>query len=174
MSDNIPPFQGSKPFADGWFWEGEGATYRGLAERVVGGNILEIGSFDGLSLSYIKDTIRPNGNSIFSVEINCRERLIRNTQEWGIKLICKHSMAAARDFPDRFFDLIYIDADHSYDSTRRDILTWLPKLRKRGVIAGHDYDMHWPGVVRAVDEIFGSSIEVVGRSWIVYPRIKLI
>lgn len=59
---------------------------------------MEIGSFEGLSLSYIKDTIKTNNNRIYSVEMHCRPRLVENTSKWGVELICKSSEKASRDF----------------------------------------------------------------------------
>jgi predicted O-methyltransferase YrrM len=52
------------------------------------------------------------------------------------------------------FDFVFIDADHSYPSVKADILAWVPKVCRGGILAGHDYDPAWPGVVQAVDEIF--------------------
>ncbi len=42
-------------------------------------------------------------------------------------------------FPDGFFDFVYIDANHTFESVREDIAFWWPKVKTRGVLAGHDY-----------------------------------
>jgi hypothetical protein len=42
-------------------------------------------------------------------------------------------------FNDEFFDLVYIDGDHSYSGVMKDILYWLPKVKQGGYIGGHDY-----------------------------------
>jgi predicted O-methyltransferase YrrM len=58
-------------------------------------------------------------------------------------------------------DLVFIDANHEYLEVRKDILSWLPKVRRGGLLAGHDYDQNIPmfsGVKQAVDEIFGRKI----------------
>ena len=66
------------------------------------------------------------------------------------------SVEATSAFPNEYFDWIYLDADHSYESTQADIEAWLPKVKRGGFIAGDDYavDGGWwgDGVVRAVDE----------------------
>ncbi len=55
-------------------------------------------------------------------------------------------------------DLIFIDALHDYDSVKVDIERWLPKVRKGGIICGHDYGKEvCPGVVRAVHDFFSPS-----------------
>lgn len=68
------------------------------------------------------------------------------------------SSAAAAAVPDRSFDFVFVDADHSYDGCKRDLDAWLPKVKPGGWIGGHDYDHprekrgHW-GVKPAVDEL---------------------
>ena len=34
-------------------------------------------------------------------------------------------------------DMVFIDGDHSYESVKEDIVTWLPKTNR--LICGHDY-----------------------------------
>lgn len=53
------------------------------------------------------------------------------------------------------FDVVYIDADHSYEAVRQDIELYLPKIRPGGFLAGHDYikdSKTWQGVYQAVNE----------------------
>lgn len=49
-------------------------------------------------------------------------------------------------------DVIYIDANHSYESVSNDIKYYWPKLKTNGFLCGHDYCNKWSGVMRAVDE----------------------
>jgi hypothetical protein len=51
----------------------------------------------------------------------------------------RNSLDAARSFPDSYFDWIYIDANHSYDGCRKDLLAWWPKLKSGGLFSGHDF-----------------------------------
>ncbi len=68
------------------------------------------------------------------------------------------STDAAYDFPDNYFDWIYIDTDHTYETTRDELRLYAPKMKKGGIIAGHDYvHGNWIatfryGVVEAVHE----------------------
>jgi hypothetical protein len=73
-------------------------------------------------------------------------------------------------------NIIFIDADHRYDSVKMDIDLALPKVKKGGIICGHDletfdfvdtyspevlnvdtYNDHHPGVSQAVYERFGKT-----------------
>jgi hypothetical protein len=70
------------------------------------------------------------------------------------------SLEGTRHVPDDL-DLVFIDANHEYTEVRKDIQSWLPKVRPGGLLAGHDYDQNIPmfsGVKQAVDEIFGRKI----------------
>jgi len=61
--------------------------------------------------------------------------------------------------------LAFLDAVHTYEETRRDIL-WARQAGV-GIICGHDYDH--PGVVRAVAG-FGGPEQVVGSVWVLQAR----
>jgi hypothetical protein len=66
------------------------------------------------------------------------------------------------ELPEKYFDFIYIDANHSYDFVKEDILGWYPKLKVNGILSGHDYLVGRKGrdgVKRAVDE-FCSSLKL--------------
>jgi predicted O-methyltransferase YrrM len=72
-------------------------------------------------------------------------------------------------FPDEHFDAIYLDADHSYEAVRLDLLASFRALKPGGWLMGHDYginpertDSRWAfGVRRAVDEFCESRGESV-------------
>lgn len=60
-------------------------------------------------------------------------------QDKNAIIIEKFSDDAVRDIPDNSLDFVYIDADHSYDFIMMDIILWGRKVRKGGIICGHDY-----------------------------------
>lgn len=62
------------------------------------------------------------------------------------------SLESAKLYPDRSLDFVFIDASHEYEDVKQDILSWYPKVKKGGYIAGHDYTT-FDGVQKAVDEI---------------------
>jgi len=57
------------------------------------------------------------------------------------------------EFKDQYFDFIYIDATHIYESVKADLNMYFPKLKKNGFLCGHDYYDHPSfSVIKAVDE----------------------
>jgi len=58
-------------------------------------------------------------------------------------LIKKTSMEAVKDFEDGSLDFVYIDGHHGFKYVAEDIWEWEKKIKKGGVVAGHDYgDYH--------------------------------
>jgi hypothetical protein len=57
-----------------------------------------------------------------------------------IIVIKKSSLDVALTFPDGFFDFIYIDGNHNYESVKQDMYAWFPKVKKGGLLSGHDFD----------------------------------
>lgn len=69
-------------------------------------------------------------------------------------LIQGYSQEVAKTIPDESLDFVYIDADHDYDNIKADYEAWFPKLRKGGVMSGHDYgDDNGFGVKQYIDEL---------------------
>lgn len=60
------------------------------------------------------------------------------------------------------FDMIFIDADHSYEAVLVDIAAWHDNVKPGGYIGGHDYQPKFAGVIKAVDYMavqLGSNVE---------------
>ena len=59
------------------------------------------------------------------------------------------STEISSNFKDGEFDWIYIDTDHSYQTTIGELECYKKKVRENGIIAGHDYITgNWDGMVR--------------------------
>lgn len=64
-----------------------------------------------------------------------------------------YSYNVVDDFRDNYFDFVYIDSCHLYNAVKADLNAFLPKLKKSGIMAGHDYfEYDNFGVIKAVDE----------------------
>jgi hypothetical protein len=78
------------------------------------------------------------------------------------------SVEASGNFDDGSLDFVYIDADHSYEGCSADLTAWYPKVKKGGLIAGHDFfDGDSPNgkfeVESAVRDFLGSKFNQVVR-----------
>ena len=86
----------------------------------------------------------------------------------------EYSFDAVKRFPDEYFDLIYIDADHTFEGCYRDIIDWYPKVKKGGFLLGDDYRRHKTrtgvkfGVIDAVVKFALDN----NLSFFVFPRSK--
>lgn len=58
---------------------------------------------------------------------------------YNCAIIKKYSMDAVKDFEDESLDFIFIDADHRFEFVANDIAHWGKKVRKDGIISGHDF-----------------------------------
>lgn len=70
------------------------------------------------------------------------------------KIIKKWSMDAVKDFPDESLDFVFIDANHEFRYITDDIAEWSKKVKKGGIVSGHDYG-------RSHDRQFGNVKDVV-------------
>ena len=139
------------------------------------GIFIEIGSFRGGSTAYLAeksnaivfavDTFLPyeiNGEMISDTF----EYFLRNTIHVREKInILKMTSVEASKLFLPVFDFIFIDAAHDYESVKKDIEVWLPKLKPDGILAGHDYCEKFPGVMKAVQEA-GFEFTITNDVWV--------
>lgn len=63
------------------------------------------------------------------------------------------SLEASTRYEDEYFDFIYIDGNHKYEHCKNDLNAWWSKVKKGGILAGHDYiNVRDFGVIQAVEE----------------------
>lgn len=71
-------------------------------------------------------------------------------------IIHKPSMEAVKEIDNESLDFVFIDASHEYQDVKDDIREWTKKVRRNGIVAGHDYYVFFHsknrGVVDAVNE----------------------
>jgi hypothetical protein len=106
----------------------------------------------------------------------------KDIEEWGIYVRrkaereCKgridilhmDTITAAEYVKDGSLDFVWIDADHRKSFVRADIGAWMPKVRKGGILCGHD--THIPAVRSAIDWLFGDTWVELGHDhvWAVH------
>jgi len=62
---------------------------------------------------------------------------------------------------DNYYDILFIDADHSFEGVKRDLINYYPKVKETGIIAGHDYFAGFPGIIKCVN-MFCKGKQITG------------
>lgn len=73
--------------------------------------------------------------------------------EYSVQLVRMPKSEFYRTYDGPSPELVFLDADHSYNETKEDI-TWAKRVNAK-MICVHDYQPQFPGVVKAVDELGG-------------------
>lgn len=86
----------------------------------------------------------------------------------------ENSFVAASKIRDHSLDLVFIDADHSYESVFADIVAWRPKVRVGGILCGHDYGGKFDGVKKAVDLLCPNAVIGPQQVWatVIEPTVQ--
>jgi predicted O-methyltransferase YrrM len=172
----------------GWF------NYQEIFDEAVdkandGDNFLEIGCFLGKSTEYLCRKIKNSNKKInlfvmdlFEAQsIECKhidcvqvgDDLLPIFKE-NIKLyldfvtILKGDSQILHTSIKEKFSFIFIDANHEYESVKKDLNNYYAKLNEGGIFAGHDYTENC-GVPIAVNEFalqLNKDIRVVNSSWV--------
>lgn len=151
-----------------------------VAAHDDGAVIVEVGTFYGQSIIYLAEVCRMMGKHLMIYGVDPFEGSpelsdhgkdsLRSTYYANIEPftdLITHielpSVHAASQFHDASVDVVFIDGAHDYESVKADIAAWLPKVKKGGMISGHDYH-HLP-VRQAVNEAFDHVTPYEGTVW---------
>jgi hypothetical protein len=121
-----------------------------------GGVVAEIGVLKGNFAQYIWDVVQPQEFHLVDIWNNTQNYTETRNRFRHLKEVTIHkadSALTANEFPDEYFDWVYIDACHKYDFILADIQAWAPKVKTW--LMGHDFQSEEPygsGVMRAVIE----------------------
>jgi len=88
-------------------------------------------------------------------------------------IIRKTSMDAVDSFKDNSLDFVYIDGNHSFSHAAEDIQRWAYKVRKGGIVAGHDYYCTDPASSNVVCHV-GAVIDAYVRAFGIKIGILLV
>lgn len=155
---------------------------RGLLPRFRGGVIAELGVDKGDFSQFLLDAVQPsrfdaydtfrlhqhngpaNGNVIEDwlrgeTHADYYMRRFRESVETGTMRLVEGDSATGLQQSSAAYDMIYIDADHSYEQVLRDAQAAISRLKPEGVLIFNDYIMgdytqnQLYGVVQVVNEL---------------------
>lgn len=152
--------------------------------------LVEIGLWKGMSFSYLVlkakeqlgedvkvygvDTFRGDPNNpreqelIQKMELPLIQTFLSNMEKLNIRngqdyyLLDMESVLASKYVQKA--DFVFVDGGHLKEQVLADIKAWLPRVKKGGILAGHDFDA--PGVKEAVEKMFGDDYKVINTSWV--------
>lgn len=144
-----------------------------------GAHFVEVGTWKGTSAAYMAVEIVNSGKKI---RFDCVDTWKGSDEDWHKQdhhvqqgTLYEHfldnmkpvegfynpvrltSVEAAAQYENRSLDFVFIDAGHTYEDVKADIIAWLPKVKKGGWIGGHDYP--WcEGIRRACKELLPGHV----------------
>lgn len=177
--------------------------------------VLEVGSWMGNGstraiVNYIRnkggilycvDTWKGNPNVLKHINISKNydvyNSFLYNVRKYGgeelVKPMVMSSEDASKIIKDKSIDLIFIDADHSYEQVKKDISMWKSKVASGGILCGHDCEIRaseldidilisnknsdtidgtkefpkiHPGTILAIHELLGEKVNLSSESLI--------
>jgi hypothetical protein len=148
--------------------------------KLISPKILEIGVFKGEFLDYLVKNCNfgsidavdlfegitcsgnVDGNNVVHYDVgkSYLELLDKYKADANIRVHKSNSIHFLKNQENDSYDIIYIDGDHSYNGVKNDLTNAYNKIRNKGYIMGHDYEMNMKkakniynfGVKQAVDE----------------------
>lgn len=180
-------FYTNAEFGEDWF------NYADLYQSMVskfdsGSTFVEVGCWKGKSISYLAVEVINSNKDITvygvdtwngSVEHKNNPEIVNGTLyktfldnispvSHVVKPIRMSSFDACKQFEDESLDFVFIDASHEYEDVKEDIQIWIEKVKKGGILAGHDY--HHPPIVRALNELLSDKYRPVSSSCWLYEK----
>lgn len=153
MSQVCPKKIAKAEAIEGWMSRGELIW---LAEQALTWPIIiEFGSWKGRSTkslaSHVKGLVYAvdvwkNGDAAMEFLTNLRDEIGDG------RCAPMRCTSAEFEFPHAQAGMVFIDANHDYNSVCADIMKARSCLKSGGLLCGHDFSESWPGVMMAVKE----------------------
>jgi predicted O-methyltransferase YrrM len=174
---------------EGWLMPGEPGYLYDLADKYipVGGLAAEVGSWKGKSTIMIATACRELSAKLLSIdtfsgniEITTdvtkntgvyaeahqnpdefwQNNIVKNLSDLPVEYLKMTSKQATRKIKNQSLDFCFLDGDHTVPVVYQDIHDYLPKVKKGGILLGHDYSLE-PNpknqVKASVDKIIGAK-----------------
>ncbi len=93
---------------------------------------------------------------------------VERTKNYNCELIKGWSNQVVKKFKDESLDFVYIDGNHSFEYTVMDLAFWSKKVRKGGIIYGHDFE-DWSHNWRRYDMNVINAVTGWCKSYDIHP-----
>lgn len=146
------------------------------------GDVVEIGSWQGRSASFLAMAVKDSGNGrLYAVDhfrgnvgkehyyvvnkedlSDLRSNFIRNMTRLSlmdeIHLFDMTNDEAASRMDGVAIRFLFVDGDHTADGVRKDIALFFPKLVPGAIVVFDDFSPHFPDLCGAVDELLAAKM----------------
>ena len=123
---------------------------------IVKNNKLKLGAEIGVRTGQTLFHIVNNNPELrmYAIDIDTSQ-FINNVVGYGNRIIVHERLSGISPefIEDKSLDFFFIDASHTNKNVKKDLMTWLPKLKDNGWMIGHDID--YPSVEQAVLDVVG-------------------
>lgn len=134
-----------------------------LASNLKSGlNILEIGSYCGLSSTCLAYGAQNSGNNLYcitqwqdDISIEWRKNIQQN--QINATVIYGDANIVLKDININRLGLVFIDAHHIYDDVKTQFNAIIPYLADKAIVAFHDYGRQYIDVTRYCNEIIAAN-----------------
>lgn len=178
--------------------------YEDIVRTANTGTLVEVGTYLGRSLCLLGDLVKKSGKPLKVVGVDTclgsgeengtdhhaaavragggtfAGQLHKNVIDCGladvVSILVSSSVTAASLFPDNSLPFVFLDAGHSEEDVSRDVLAWLPKVCKGGILAGDDVGVPgevnpiWPGVKAAIDRLLPGWEHFPHDAWVFHKK----
>jgi predicted O-methyltransferase YrrM len=153
-----------------------------VEEMPFGGVFIEVGAYHGRSTIYLALKMLSSSNrfkiiTIENLSINpankvntevvptTKNSILKNFKRYGVTRYIHLMTDDSFKIHINNVDWVFLDCTVNYQFEIDHIKHWLPKIKKGGMISGHDYELH-EGVHRAVNDTF-RDVSTMGMCWYV-------
>lgn len=147
----------------------------------IAGDVVEIGSWQGYSTSFLASAVRDSGNGmLYAIDhfrgnvgkedryrvgtddlSDLRANFERNMRQLGLRdhltLLDMPNEQAVKRLAGRNVRFLFIDGDHTREGVQKDIGLFFPHLLPGAIVVFDDFAARFPGVVEATDELLGRT-----------------
>lgn len=155
--------------------------YALCAFQDVQGDVVEIGSWQGRSSSFLARAVKDSGNGTFHAVdhfkgnlgkesayvvgaddlSDLKQNFLGNMKKVGlaqdVHVLDMPNTQASVQIMDGSVRLLFIDGDHTYEGVCKDLELFVPKLCANAIIVFDDFSDNFPGLLVAVDEFLKGS-----------------
>jgi predicted O-methyltransferase YrrM len=146
------------------------------------GDVVEVGSWQGRSASFLaRATVESGNGSFFAIDhfkgnvgkehyyvmgkedlSDLKDGFISNMKTLGlddhVTLLDMPNDTAARELEDRSIRFLFIDGDHTGEGVQKDIDLFFPLLADGALVVFDDYSSQFPGLIEAINNLLAQGV----------------